>query len=401
MDGKEDKKVQLQGADVYLLIPGYYKLDKRPEIVLNDLCDQFINGISASINAEYESEEKLDSLERYSLGNIELIVNENGEDYKQPGFVSLMIHHETRLCVLELIVPNAIIGGNKIISHYTYGSLNIVYNGQQLTCSEFLAKLSIEDYGQKRSMVFSDENTSFDEIVNALINEEYPDGKLVGSLADQAKNNLAQYDTAKVYASRSTMIEVCSEKTWQNEYSDRIAFQVTEVFLLELLLILDASIDKIYYEILEDEKKLRSGASTKSSKKKLDEITYEMSWTVRFSDFNRFRYPTTRESANVLSKAFGIDDIFKKYENNRKLLSEMIQISSEKESKERDKVKNRFLFFITALSMISAVNGALDKLNKGDYKDYNYFIAIAIVLACYGIFKLITKKPKEKNDEKK
>ena len=387
------EKLQLEICDICLLIPG--KISKAHPLpqVPDPFCRAFNEAIDATTEAEYEGDFNGET-DRFSLGEAVLCFEREGVPHRQPARMVCMVHKETGIAVLEILVHDVSVGGIRLLEHYCGGMLDLEYRGKRYSRKEFLELLHFRSYGRARSMVFTNDRVTQTEIVNALVNEEYPLGTLMGSLAARAEDNLAQYSTARVYASDATMLEVCSRDTWKDSALDRIPFQVTEIFFIELLLLLDASIDKICLDTRREESRLREGVAG-ASRSKLEELTFDMSQTVRFADFNRFRYPTTRESAGRLAKAFGIDGIFEKYENNRNLLKEMVQIAAEHAAKERDAVKNRFLFFITALSMISAVNGALGNLKISFLSGYTYFAAILIVGACYLIYKLITKKPKK------
>ena len=119
MDNASKKRPELAECDVFLLIPGFYRNAEVPEEVHNALCDEFNSEITETIRAEYE-EDCTGKFERVSLGELTLLIDEYEDRYTQEAAYTLMRHKETSFCVLEILIPDAAVGGNKILSHKEY-----------------------------------------------------------------------------------------------------------------------------------------------------------------------------------------------------------------------------------------------------------------------------------------
>lgn len=389
---------QLENCDVYLMIPG--RINKSANISnyneTNPIIESFISNITEVVKSEFDGD-FFKAVSRYYLGPAKIVIDDvyDNQRYDQPAQMVLTVHDETRLAILEIITPSVEIGGNKLLSYYCGKDINFEIADQKFSYDELLENYGIKPFGIKRSIVFANNDVQDFEIINALANEEFPMGTIGGALGQKLKTeNHAQYDTAEVYVSLATMFEKC--KNWPAEPLDRIPYQTIEVFFVELLLFQDAAIDKMYHDIQEEKDKQRNGIDLAGARQRFEKLSFNMSQALKFTDYNQFLYPTVKISATTVSKAFGIDLIYDKYENNKKLLQEMIEINERRMRKESDDVKSRFLFILTALSAFSAINGALTNVFGSAIKSYSYFIAAGAVTVTYIIYRLIIKEKKKK-----
>lgn len=393
---------QLKNCDIFLMIPG--RIDKTfcDLQKVHQLASIYIENMENVIKSEYNNK-FIQNIKRICLGELDLLITTDDETIVQKAYATVAIHNETRICVLEIAASPVSIGGNKLLLYYCGELLLYRINGKHYSLNELLSYYHIKPFGEKRSIVFSDNTVTDQEIINALANEENPMGKISGIFAQKLKHeNHAQYDTAEVYVSTVTMFEKC--KTWNTDIEQRTAEHTLEIFFVELLLFQDAAIDKLYKDIQQEEECQRFGIDISMSRSRFDKLSFDLSQALRFSNYNHFYYPTVRQSAKTVAEAFGIEQINSKYETNRKVLQEMIEINSKREQKEQDKIKNRFLFFLTSLSVIGAINGALNNIAVSSIKDYSYFVSIAVAAVAYTIYKLvilIKRKRKQKYGKNK
>ncbi len=392
-----EDKLQLARCDIMLMIPGY--LDSKKTDCLGDspVCDIYTKAISEIIAGEYK-DDFIEDIERHIVGDHTIRVTDSlsGKKYTTTGSISFVVHKDTGFCVLEIYILDCMIGGNKLLDCYRCGGLEYFIGNSFVSEPEILGYCGIVPYGDKRSMVFAYDSPDKAEILNALANEEYPMGKLGGKFGTKLQNDLALYDVASVYVSEVTMIEIIPR--YDSDRNQRIRSQSIEIFFVELLLLQDASIEKINYDLRKGQDNLIKGIG-KGSSELLDKLSFDIGKTADLADFSRFRFPTTRESARRVSEAFGIEQLYGKYEKNRNILATMTETYKRRKEKEEAKIKNRFLFILTALSAFSAVNGAIDKLNIEKLKPYSYFIAIGLAVVVYLIYRLI--KRSRKNAEEK
>ena len=364
-------KLQLARCDVMLMIPGYLEKEKITQDGSSAACEIYVKAIDSVIKEEYK-DDFIDEIERRIVGDYTIRVKDfiTKKPFTTTGSISYIIHKDTGFCILEIYVLDCTIGGNKLLGGYRSGDIEYFVDNSFVSESELLEICGIVPYGDKRSMVFAYEDPKEDEILNALANEEYPMGKLGGKFGTKLQNDLALYDVASVYVSEVTMIEVIPK--YDSERRKRIESQSIEIFFVELLLLQDASIEKINYDLRVGQDNLIKGIG-KGSSELLDKLSFDIGKTADLADFSRFSFPTTRESARRVSEAFGIEQLYGKYEKNRNILATMTETYKRRKEKEEAKIKNRFLFILTALSAFSAVNGAVDKLNIEKLKPYSYF----------------------------
>ena len=407
------KDRQLQHSDIYLMVPGKVKKDawKDPEL-WNDLEDRsnaafqiFRQNIDYNVSMEYKGN-FLKEVDRRCLGSLVLEIPNDyveGGKFYQPAAMAVLTH-ETGLCVLEILVSNCAIGGNKLLNYYRGEELLYHYRGGVYTLNELLELLKIRRYGDNRSLVFAYGDLQKQAIINALANEEYPMGKIGGSFQKRVEDcNIALYDTAEVYVSPVTLIECCRE--WMPEASSlakRLEYQVIEIFYVELLLLQDAAIDKVHKDLLKQQELQYDKSIVKVSMERVEEINFDMARAIRFSDYTQFRFPTTRESAKTVSELFGMDHVFEKYEQNKELLQAMIKTNQRRIEKQENKIKNGFLLLLSFVSTAKSVSGIIDALTNDNMTELMVYLgSLAVVGVILWLNRMNNRRQRQKRSERK
>ena len=388
----KDRRLQLNDSDVYLLIPG--KLGKEDDAwdkipyVENDLFECFKSNIDCCVREEYNSD-FAETLDRKCISDVLLKVYDvvDGLVYTQKALVGI-VKHKTGFCVIEMMVLNCNIGGNKLLNYYCGNQLKVIYNNKELSIKEFCAEIGIRLFGKKRSIAFVYGDAERDEIVNALANEEFPMGRIEGTFLNKIETqNIAQYDTAEVFVSNETMLEKC--RSFDNMSENRLAYHAIEIFFVELILFQDAAIDKVYHDLNQEEELQRGYRDVRSATEKYEQLSFDMAQAVRFGDYEQFIFPTTRESARNVANYFGVDYIFEKYETNKELLGAMISANKRRMEEKQDELKNRFLLIISALATVGTLGDIIYVIytdNKGGV--FTYVLSALLVVVGYCIYKL-------------
>ena len=372
-------------GDVHLLIPGFYSISTKSIKPIHSIGTYLQEQIGESANNEF-ADDYLKNTTRYSLGELSIQLSEK-DNYMESGILTLMIHNDTNLCIADVYIPMVRQSIHRILLHYCANALKVRYNGETLSLLQLLTSLGITLYGNKRSIVFSYDKIEEESLLNLLVNEENPMGKIVGKhFVNLAHENFAQYDTAKVYVSETTMVEITKEAPLC--IFNRIESQALEIFFVEMLLLLDAAVNKMNYRVKIELEKERANPFRKDSKRIINELIREMSQTVRFGDFKQFYFPTVRVSAEKIAKAFGIDYIESKYEQNKVLLEKMITGNNAEISEKENKIKNSLLLIITALSGSQTINEVLKKLAGEKLGNNTYFVALGIIAAGFLIYNI-------------
>lgn len=379
--------LQLKMCDIYLLLPG--KIDSKKNVFdtfnehHHELFTTFKARIDQAINGEYYGN-LFKNMTRNCLGEITIKIKcfHDNKVYFQKGLLCY-VKHPLGFCILEMFIPCCSIGGNKLLNYYCGEMLEIEWGNGYYTIDALFTKLGIRRYGKKRSLVFSYGELSEKERINALANEEFPMGQIDGNFFKTlSRKNIAHYNTAQVFVSSETVLEVCSYINIFPE--DRISYHVIEIFFVEMILFQDASIDKVYLDLQHLSNNLDMDVNLAIQKS--NEINYEMTQVIKFSDYGCFLFPTVRQSAQTIADAFDVEYIFEKYENNKKLIDILIKSNAQKAQERQERIQNRYLFLITILSTV----GVLGEIIHFFFEDasvsaYSYLSASIIV----GVFYLL------------
>lgn len=124
------KNRQLSMCDIYLMIPGKLKDEEhwnRIKKYNNEIFDVFDKNISYSIQEEYNLN-YAKQIERICVGMVDLEIELDlveGERYVQSALVEI-VKHDMGLCIVEIMVHNCYIGGNKLLNYYCGNILNYI-----------------------------------------------------------------------------------------------------------------------------------------------------------------------------------------------------------------------------------------------------------------------------------
>ena len=377
---------RIADGDLYLLIPGKLGGDKsfKRFVEKHTVGDFFNKAIQERVEDE-SSSDFICQMERFCFGDLTVTCGTgSNKDKAVNAIANIAVHKKTGICVLEIIIRHVDELCNLILQYYCGEELLYDLDGEAVKIRGLAQKLGIELYGKKRSMVFAYGEVSKQAIINALANEDSPMGTIGGDFARKVElENIAQYDTAQVYVSTATMFEKCTSSP--EDPNERMEYQTVEIFFVEMLLMQDAAIDKIYEDIKEEEERQRCGKiNPKETSARIEEINFDMSQAIRFADYEQFYYPTVRESSKKVAAAFGIEHIFNKYESNQQLLSRMVQTNMQKVEAEQSKIKDMFLLLLAGLTAIDAVDEVIARvLDRAEGELVSYLIATGVVIVVY------------------
>lgn len=393
-DGGETARIRahmenngIKYADIFLMIPGKLR-PGAPATQPCRLCDKLNAALTKTCKEEF-SGGYADELERRACGTAELEFDYDGEVCRQRVFSSIVTHRGTGFSVVEIGVPCGDVCGTMLLYSYTSGELRVLCGDKRMSVGEYAVSLGLELFGSKRSLVFSYSELSEEMLLNALVNEYAPMGKIIGDhFLACARGNLAQYDTAKAAASSVTFVEQIYN--FESDIMKRLEYQAIEIFFIELLLMQDAGVSNVYSRLLAEEKIQRDGNyDINESKRVFENINFDMSQIQRFSDYDSFRFPTVRVSAERIAKAFGIDRMFEKYERNRELLDYMLDVNAKHEERHDNMLKNGLLLVLTLLSGMDVINNLMSDY-MGYVTPHSYYISSAAVLCGVALYFIIT-----------
>ncbi len=382
----------IKRSDVHLLIPGSTDTDfeKIPQAFLGKLLQDSITEVNSK---EYKSD-FLKDCDRYALGRIAVL---GYGDTVQNAVLTVMKHKMTGLCVVDIFIPAATESTHEILEAYRGNELIVEYRGERFDIEGVCRRIGVDIHGSPRSLVFAYEELSLVQRINLLANECTPMGNIVGEHFEKlATENIAQYDTAKVYVSPVTMLEMTD--AIDNDIFSRIRSQAIEIFFVEMLLLQDAAVSKMYGRVKKEIELERFSKARKDADKIIGELINDTTYALNFADYQQFYFPTVMVSAERIAKAFGIDRIHEKFEQNRKLLENMIAGHKAEIDKKENAIKNNLLAVLTVLSGISTVYGFFTLLKDGNLWLYVAMSVVMLGIAMYfGVSAHLRRKANKRN----
>ena len=400
MSEKDLSKVKMMtDCDIVLMIPGrrdradgqrLKDLPVKHSEVTKDLIDAIVKNVSIEM-----SEAAQKAVTRYNLGTAELRFDPDPDMPRldtvfKDGVSCMLAHHDsTRLCVLEIYIPNSD-DGVQMLECYGNDRVWIKPEGQEdfILVQKFLEDLEITVTGLKRSAVFAYGSPSEQECVHCLANELTPhDGDVEGVLLDKVRNqNRSQYSGSRTYASTTTLLEVSTEKEKPSD-ADRIDYQASEIYFVEQILLRDASATNIASRLADLSKRFRT-MKADAIKEELTRIDAALGQSSVLYDVSLFKWATIHEEMRMISADLGVSVILERNRNNKAII-ESLQKSVEAKEKERsDRLKNGFLLAITGMTLIETVYTALTNIGS---RNIYYYVSLLAVLIAYLVYIIIKK----------
>jgi gamma-glutamylcyclotransferase (GGCT)/AIG2-like uncharacterized protein YtfP len=222
-----NKKIELNKlpfSDVYIFFPCFI----RNKGLLDLNCTtNYVNEMK-HVPSERLFHQFAERFTRSFIDKCEMIINISGEEYLQTSDVYITLRNDTCLGVVTLAIPAISIPPLYLYHSISDGNFLVKSKNIQraLLLSEQLIEKGIEIQGVPRSVIFMSEKPAKDNLARLLAMEN--------------GNNLAQYESADIYASELSLVEV--PKNFNENYLMRIRSQALTLFMIELILLQDASI---------------------------------------------------------------------------------------------------------------------------------------------------------------
>ena len=337
--------------DLHLLIPCSYIPDNNIQHT-GETCfasDYFIEQLILCNNTDF-SNDYVKILNRNSLGYGHIVLSDsNGEILYYPFFSTISIHPTTHLAVVDIILMSLSSNSTIIVELFRNKQLLIYHGDHKISLEKWLLVYGLYIMGEHRSIVFSNNKLDTYSRLRYLVAEDNPMGNIIGSsFLHMANNNIAQYDTAEVYASEIALVEICHCP--KNSPKLRLKEQAIEIFFIELLLLQDASICSVNASIetvLNDE--------LKNSKHTLEELIIlvgDLSKATKFFDPLNFRYPTVRASSIRIADFFGLPRQKKLLEENKSILEQLINLKSIRLQTKENEIINIILTILAIIQIV-------------------------------------------------
>jgi hypothetical protein len=348
--------------DLHLLVPCRLSEDR----VISDSAEtkseieHFMKMLNVCNNSEFTNR-YVRNLDRRSLGKHKVhVIDINGRHCSYPCFAIVSIHSNTRLAVVDIVVPEIKAGADRIVDFFRSKQLTIGDSSDNRLIDQWLLEnYGLHTVGDHRSLVFSGTKLSDVEKVNLLAAESEPMGLIMSEdFHEMSTKNIAQYDTAEAYVSEITLLEI--NKEYKPELCDRLSEQAIEVFFIILLLLQDAAICNVEMMIenaISDECEYNGNSNTE-----LHTLVVEMSKATRFFNPRNFYYPTVRLSSVKIAEKFGLPKQKKLMTENKLLLEQLIELNSMYVQAKENDIINVILIILAVIQVVPILFGGLEMI---------------------------------------
>lgn len=380
---KMQENSDIKMCDYHLMIP--CSLENFDESFLkveeSELAKQFFCSLTERNKFEFRSE-FVKCLDRSLIGYYPIYADLGGKRYPQICMASLTKHEITNLGIVTLSLISPAFPCHHTLTDFCANVLCI--ENEEQSVEEWLSKMGIKPYGSARSVIFSYEELTDKIILNALVLEARPSGDICGSgFVKKLDENLAQYNTAQVYASETCLIEVV--KNCPTDMFDRITGQTVELFFIELLLLQDAAVSKMNSKIISQLNKESMGSGTANSSI-LEELVVESAQSILFFNLNEFLFPTVRMSAENVAKCFGIDRVMANHEKYTKILEQLISMQEQKYERIENASMNALLLILSFGQALPIFMSAYNALISGSFSVKDFGVTFLSVASCFSLW---------------
>ena len=394
-------------VDLHMLIPcsisqesSLTKQNDNSSVLGSMLCEKINYSINNEFKGDFIKKEK-----RGLIGKYFFIYNYGaGAEYQfekqheektvsQACIVSYSIHQPTDLAVIDIFMPSVLASPQELMAFFCYQKFKLSDGNNIMEFEKWLESFGLEVHGTKRNVVFSSVPMEATDLLNSLASESTPMGNIIGqSFVEASKNNIAQYDTAEVFLSENTFVEIFND--FRIDLSERIDYQCVELFFLELILFQDAAIsrvcDHINYRIDFEKQNL----STKREFSDLDDLVFESAYAIRFWDIDQFFFPTVRISAKKIAECFGLTRQMEKYNQSMEILEKLISIRDSKIDETESKLLNSLVLLLTIVQVLPSFFEIVRAIisNSVTVNDIvSVFVSCGTSAAILGIYVIIKK----------
>ena len=247
------------------------------------------------------------------------------------------------------------------------------------------SKYLIRILSQPKLMIFASKNLSEFEKIQFFTSEKLEECTITNNcFITRANTNIAQYDSANIYASENVIIEI--PKNFKVEFTERIKSQILTLFIAEIFIFQAATIfeTKKYIEYL-----IANEHIGKSNFK--ESIPILLIKSKRYWDRNQFLYPTARKLAENIGEAMNVSELHLYQTDNEKMLDKLIQMNKLKQEEIESSSLNAILLIISLLGVIPIVSEMVIKIYENKFNSVDvisYMVSIASCFVLWMLYKL-------------
>lgn len=295
---------------------------------------------------------------------------------------------QSNLSLITMVFFNIEMPISHLLDRMSQNRFQIIKNNILINLNEYLEKkYSLISLNFSKACLTTNTEINQTFYPYYMANETYDSQFMSAKIKEElyGKNsliNIAQYESSDIYSGRNTIIRI-DKRDYEKSKISRIQSDIIFLFILEILMFKEASIEKTNKKVITYLSK-----NKEIQLKKLDEINKEYSQTIHFWDINIFNYITAQNLADNIEKAFHITKKISSFKENQSLLEHKINIKQAIAQEYESKI----LFTIAVILFVFEIF----KTTKEFMKISNSIACSSATLLIIIIFILIKRK---KNNE--
>jgi len=382
---------KLPYCDLYVLVPCII-LDYE-NILLH--CDSksgfeidFINRLNATSNNEFNGF-LANLIRRYFLPMVEIAAF-SSDDSKLIGYekasIAISFVEFGNYAVINIIIPALSVPLLNFLDQVVSNRIRVreLKNENFIMLNDFLKSKGIIMSGVPRVSVFFKEKPQNHELLSTLVCETDSPSLISSKILRQILNeNIAQYDSAEIYASNNCVVEI--PKKFNNLYSIRLDNQILTLFIIELIQLQEAALKKVSDDIYTMISK-KHYQNDVFALKQIEKVTEEYSKAMLLWDINCFKYRTAQILANEFSRKFEMNEKFEVFFQNKKLIEQLTQVHSNRLNISENKMLNQVLLLLAFIQIVPVIFLTAQTLLTSKLQLNDLISGLTSIISCFMIW---------------
>jgi hypothetical protein len=261
--------------------------------------------------------------------------------------------------------------------------LTVKHEGTEHIVEDWLNSFNITVCGRQKAVVFAHSPFPSEQQVLQILSLESTSCIIGRDLNAFARENIAEYDVATVYASRDCLLEI--EKEYSPSLTDRFETQAIELFFVELILLQIASIGHACGNVIDYMSK-HSYTSNNNDNRLLLELSEQVYSVTNFMDFNQFRYQTVRSACRRISDRFSVPEEIEKYYKYRAIVEQMINISTGERMRIEESNMSLLLLVLALIQIVPILMSIFEMVYEGKFTIVSLLAWISSLASCFTIY---------------
>lgn len=358
-------------------------------------------------NAAYEcNNHVIRQMRRICLGSYKIACLDDDYDGcvhgTEDAFFILTVHENSGLGVLCVIIPDSSYSTTQLEDQMSTGHIEIFTEstGSTVNINEYmLNRFGLECCGDAKCMVaMSNEPEDPEEMAYILAAEAYNSAHIDYRITnrdvlDWKEHNIAKYDYYDAYLSNCAIAFVM--KDYPDDFAERLEIEATYLFVVELTVFQHSAVTRTNMRIVEE---LDCPHGTDLDF--VQELYDEFGKTIRFWEWDNFKYPMAQCEADEIIRAFDTRKIMDTYNRNQSYLERLIELRSAHSNEAENRRLNAVAILLAYMQITTVLTEAVNWLV--DYADWNsglkvplsIFILVAVFAGCAGYLAKIWHKKK-------